>query len=143
MGTNFYLHSLPAQPCPHCGHVPEHVELHIGKSSAGWFFALRVYPLIDNPTDGTNPDERLVPFGVNAINELDDWRPLFEKFEIRDEYGRTITAAEMISWITERSHPNGLISRCTATRDQIGPYGDLNDCKPGKGTYDLCAYEFS
>lgn len=38
MGTNYYLHSQ--DPCEHCGR--SYPELHIGKSSAGWVFALHV-----------------------------------------------------------------------------------------------------
>jgi hypothetical protein len=37
MGTNYYLHR---NKCSHCGRTDE--PLHIGKSSAGWHFALRV-----------------------------------------------------------------------------------------------------
>lgn len=140
MGTNFFLR-LP--PCPSCGHCAS--ELHIGKSSAGWNFGLRIYPLLDNHAGGTSPDERLVPFGVNAINELDDWRPLFEKFPIFDEYGDPVVVANLIKNITERSHPNGLLSRATAGPEHMGPWHrhDANELKAGKGTYDLCNYEFS
>lgn len=124
MGTNYYLRT-PA--CPHCGHAP--AKIHIGKSSAGWNFGLRVYPKIDGETD-----DRLKPFGADAIIELDDWRPLFDRFEIVDEYGKTTSAANMILTIIDRSHPLGLRSRCPTP---------LDDVAPGKGTYDLCNYEFS
>ncbi len=134
MGTNYYLRS-PA--CSQCGHVP--AELHIGKSSAGWNFGLRIYPLIAG-----EQDERLSGFGVAAITELDDWRPLFERFSIVDEYDRMISATEMIEVITERSHPRGLASRLTAEPELMGPYrSNAQDTYPGKGTYDLCRYEFS
>lgn len=39
MGTNYYLQK---NVCGCCGR-PEK-QIHIGKSSAGWAFALRVYP---------------------------------------------------------------------------------------------------
>lgn len=133
MGTNYYLR----QPrCPHCNR--DGAELHIGKSSAGWNFGLCIY----TPEDDAH---HLKPFGVEAIRELDDWRPLFKKFEIYDEYGDKIEADEMISQITDRSHPNGLLSRVTAGPEHMGPYGRFgrDDLYPGKGTYDLCHYPFS
>ena len=130
MGTNYYLR----QPkCPHCGR--DGAELHIGKSSGGWNFGLRIY-------DSDN-EERLKPFGVKAILELDDWRPLFQKFEIYDEYGDLVFPRWMLSEITERSHPNGLLSRLTAGPEHMGPYGTHEGLYTGKGTYDLCNYEFS
>lgn len=39
MGTNYYHVS---EPCEYCGRSD--MSLHIGKSSAGWCFALHVYP---------------------------------------------------------------------------------------------------
>lgn len=131
MGTNYYLRT-PA--CPSCGHS-EH-ELHVGKSSDGWLFGLRIYP-----TD----DGRLAAFGVTEIRELDDWRPLFEKFPIYDEYGRRVEAVELLAIITERTHPRGLLSHLTTGPEHMGPYGHLDADKrfPGKGTYDLLDYEFS
>jgi hypothetical protein len=156
MGTNYYLR---LHACPSCGHSA--AELHIGKSSAGWYFGLRVYPLRIvsrepktfifgvpvqiNPTDETVSDERLVPFGVNNISELDDWRPLFERFPIFDEYDKPVTAKDMLATITERSHPRGLLSRLTAGPEHMGPFwkSGRDDQKAGLGTYDLCNYEFS
>jgi hypothetical protein len=38
MGTNYYV---AYDYCRHCGRFDE--EFHIGKSSAGWCFSLRVY----------------------------------------------------------------------------------------------------
>ena len=93
MGTNYYLRQ---SPCSHCGHVP--ADLHIGKSSAGWNFGLRIYPKIDG-----EPDERLKAFGTVEICELDDWRSLFDRFPIFDEYDKRVSAADMIATITERS----------------------------------------
>lgn len=135
MSTNYYLRH-PA--CPHCGHAPG--DLHVGKSSGGWNFGLRIYPKIDGA-----PDERLKPWGVDEICELDDWRPIFDRFPIVDEYERPVSAADMIATITERTHPRGLASRITAGPDLMGPHHDpkREDSRAGKGTYDLCAYEFS
>jgi hypothetical protein len=134
MGTNYYLRT---PPCPHCGHQKS--ELHIGKSSAGWNFGLHVYPNVDGVDES-----RLRPFGAEKIEELDDWRPLFEKFLIFDEYDRPVTVEDMLTTITDRSHPHGLLSRCTAGPEHMGPYGPLpGDLGKGAGTYDLCNFEFS
>ena len=123
MGTNYYL---KAPSCSHCGAA--RTLLHIGKSSAGWNFALRIYP---------EPVDLLSRFGVEKIQELDDWRPLFQRFEILDEYHRKIEPAEMISIIAGRSYPH-LKSRLGVS-DHFRP-GELFG---GKGTYDLCNYDFS
>lgn len=65
MGTNYYLEPKP--PCQCCGRPFE--QLHIGKSSAGWCFALHVIP------------ER-------GIKDLDDWVRIWSQPEARivDEY---------------------------------------------------------
>lgn len=83
MGTNYYLIEKGSEPCPHCGTENAPRKRHIGKSSAGWCFSLRVYPW-------------------DGINDLDDWLPLFAG-EIRDEYGSLIDAFEMRKKITQRS----------------------------------------
>ena len=114
MGTNYYLEAQP--PCPHCGRPYE--SRHIGKSSAGWCFALHVYP-----------DE--------GICNLDDWKQEWEGKRIVDEYGREITTDELLSLIDRR----GRLSRTwegpipTGYRDwsdfhkqnrsESGPYGLL------------------
>jgi hypothetical protein len=74
MGTNYYLEI--DNVCSHCGRGD--TELHIGKSSAGWVFFLRIYP-----------DE--------GINSLEDWLPLFGNGTIGD----TLSKEEMLEWITE------------------------------------------
>ncbi len=78
MGTNFYLHK---NVCEHCGRGDE--ELHIGKSSAGWCFSLRVHPEL-------------------GINDLEDWEREWQGGVIKDEYGERLTALEMRSHIAER-----------------------------------------
>lgn len=84
MGTNYYWREQKAA-CPTCGHNSSE-ELHIGKSSAGWVFALHVYP------------ER-------GINKLEDWISLFvrEDSGIRDEYGNEVKLEAMIRSIAARS----------------------------------------
>jgi hypothetical protein len=136
MGTNYYYHESGERTCPHCNRP--HEGRHVGKSSAGWCFSLRVYP-------------------EDGINSLDDWRALWAKGgAIFDEYDEPVTVAEMLSTITERAWdgrrdqspewyavnhavpgPNGL------ARHGGSPWGRAFDVRPGDGTYDLCNYEFS
>ena len=112
MGTNFYLHS---KPCECCGRADE--PLHIGKSSAGWAFALHVYP-------------------ENEIKNLDDWKKILRETDgqIFDEYERERTYDEMIDNITNRSHPNGL------RHSHIDGWHCIGN---GEGTYDYIIGEFS
>jgi hypothetical protein len=115
MGTNYYLEK---NKCVCCGRFD---EIHIGKSSAGWCFSLRIYP-----DDG--------------IHSLEDWKALFNEHSIRDEYGRPITAASMLANIAERSHPRGLLRH---EFEHLGHriYGLRS--RHGEGTYDLIEGEFS
>lgn len=81
MGTNYYWISDEGK-CPRCGRS-DNEEKHIGKSSGGWCFSLRVYP-----------DE--------GINTLEDWEERFPFGTIRDEYGDTLTPAKMSSCVRDR-----------------------------------------
>lgn len=81
MGTNYYLHK---NVCKHCEKSSE--ELHIGKSSSGWYFSLHIIP-------------------EENINSLDDWIVLFNVHAIKNEYGKIISTEEMLSTIRERSSP--------------------------------------
>lgn len=76
MGTNYYV-EIPG----------EEEELHLGKSSGGWCFALHVIP------------ER-------GLNDLEDWKPLLKKGYITDEYQKRLTYEEVLSVITDRSFPD-------------------------------------
>ncbi len=133
MGTNYYLKTQP--PCPHCfrPYGDEGRGLHIGKSSAGWVFGLHVYPA----------DEREILPGIESIEDLPDWLPLFEKYGVINEYGATCTPAYMIDVITERSHPNGLRRRTPGSAPYMTDRENGNCSKHGAGTWDLCPYEFS
>lgn len=85
MGTNYYWHSEP--PCPTCGHANE--PKHIGKSSAGWVFALHVYP-------------------EEGINDLSDWiERFFQSPNIKDEYGCAVPVADMLKEILMRGRKDG------------------------------------
>lgn len=137
MGTNYYLETQP--PCPTCGR--EYESRHIGKSSAGWCFALHVYP-------------------EESTMNLEDWKQDWRGKQIVDEYGRKLTPDEMLAVITDRhwlrrdeplgykdwaefhriNHseegPNGLL------RHRIG---DLQSgcVAHGEGTWDYIVGEFS
>ena len=83
MSTNFYLRPIPSE-CSCCGRAFE--ELHIGKSSGGWPFALHV-------------------ISEKNLNTLEDWESLWadtEKWAIFDEYNRPLTSKEMSDWVRNR-----------------------------------------
>ena len=140
MGTNYYIKTGEKIECSgECGHLVDE-ELHLGKSSVGWVFALHVIRDRD-------------------LNSLDDWMDLIENNPIHNEYGESMTAKEMLCVIRDRvgrgfdepvafykswpefhrsNHskegPNGLLSRIV----------DGNHCiANGPGTWDLCGGEFS
>jgi hypothetical protein len=79
MGTNYYVMEN------YCGHCQRGDELHIGKSSGGWCFALQTYP-------------------DRGLGTLGDWRIFLDGKEIRDEYGDAVTMDALVRTITERSH---------------------------------------
>lgn len=141
MGTNYYLH---LNNCPTC-HKSENI-LHIGKSSAGWVFALHV---------GT-PDSTEYP---KVPENLESWENLFRSPEhaILDEYGTLISPEELSKIIRERSWPNPRewtpeeYRRNHAVPGPNGlvrttPYntpGDGRLVSHGEGTWDLHTGDFS
>jgi hypothetical protein len=111
MSTNFYW-VTDEVPCPTCGHHKEERK-HIGKSSGGWAFALRVYP-------------------EEGINCLQDWARVWEgKGHVENEHGDRMTVAEMRNWIITRSHPHQRHSLCEG------------HCIGYERTWDLIEGEFS
>ena len=116
MGTNFYWIS---DPCAACGHSQE--SLHIGKSSAGWAFALRIHP-------------------DKGIRTLNDWKAKWAAGgHIRDEYDQEMTVEQMLDRITNRSHPLGL--HFASDADEFSRHGLSR--KRGEGTFEYSDYEFS
>jgi hypothetical protein len=110
MGTNYYWHN--PNPCAECGHDPNEPK-HIGKSSMGWVFALRVYP-----------DE--------GIEDLDDWREQWETGgRIKDEYGREISVAEMLETITERRRDPRNIELQPSGYGSWDEFHRMNQSEPG------------
>ncbi len=118
-------------------------ELHIGKSAAGWCFSLHVYPAED-------------------INTLADWQKVWQGKMIRNGSGEEISAAEMLSIITERGRepkwdePPGAPGYRYSSWDEFhqmnnsqrGPEGLVrrrlgSHCTGhGEGTYDYIVGEF-
>lgn len=149
MGTNYYwtaAHNPDA--CPTCGRADSPPpRIHIGKSSAGWCFALHVYP--DDP-----PMPLPKPPLEHRPKNLDEWHKLFAQpgSQIEDEYDREYTAAEMTEVITKRdwskrpsssfdyagNHavpgPNNLV-RAKIDGERVIGHGD--------GTWDLIVGKFS
>jgi hypothetical protein len=77
MGTNYYLE---IEKCPCCGHAKG--RLHLGKMSAGWCFALQVYP--------PDPDNPYLPEdGLNCMADW-DWYIKAVRPDIVDEYGTAV-----------------------------------------------------
>ena len=142
MGTNYYWYPQP--PCETCKRPFEAV--HIVKSSAGWVFALHIYP-------------------EDGINTFDDWAKRFGQADssILDEYHQTVSAHDMMRTIAERGTwsskhwtgepPAPYSSWEKFHRDngsQPGPHGLLRGRIDGKrtvghgpGTWDLVVGYFS
>lgn len=143
MGMNYYLHTKP--PCECCKGA--YGRLHIGKSSAGWCFALHVIP-------------------EEEINDLEDWRVLLSQpwARIEDEYGNPVNADMIECVIANRSWPRtfdqdgrwaqlkGYVTEQhfhQKNHSQRGPNGLLrhaigNGCvKHGNGTWDCIGGDFS
>lgn len=86
MGTNYYLYQKPDCEC--CGRPFE--PLHIGKSSAGWCFALHIMP-------------------EDGISTLLDWCALWSApgAFIRNEYGEKIPIVQMEQILSHRDDLRG------------------------------------
>lgn len=132
MGTNYYLKKEAKPACKCCQRPYEPQEIHIGKSSAGWCFSLRV-----------NPDK--------CITNWNNWKVFIEfasteGWRIEDEYGNLVTLPELIKIVEERSWdgkymyskyergPNNLLRHPIDGKHCIGH---------GEGTWDLITGEFS
>lgn len=131
MGTNYHLHK-PA--CASCGHEPP--SLHIGKSSAGWVFALHVYPKEASP--GVSFFDQSNSWGI-TVDDLPDWIKLFEtgQYTIINEYGEHVSPSEMIKIISERKP---LREQFELKRWEVE---HLRVLGPGAGTWDRHVGSFS
>ena len=142
MGTNFYLY-VPGGLVGAGDHergpflddgndgagVPAFYEMHIGKSSAGWKFALRLYDGLEEDSRGVEPPKEL---RRDPPKRLRRWLELFsiDRAVIVDEYGDRWSVDRLVKNITQRSHPCGLWSH----DDAIEVDG---------ATYDLVRRDFS
>ena len=140
MGTNYYLKKAPDL----FGILKsEQAEtLHIGKSSGGWVFSLRVHP-------------------EHGINSLRDWYRLFRKRrnQITNEYDEVISCQDMLDVIMKRSwhgRSDTFPNKWYDSEEQflrqnqavLGPNNLLRHrensyTKHGPGTWDLIDQEFS
>ena len=95
MGINFYCIRLEAVSCNCCFCDRIHYQekkYHIGKSSAGWVFAVAQAPDLE-------------------IYSWEDWREFFSSYKyegIENECGDKVTVKEMIAYVEER---------CSQTRE--------------------------
>lgn len=131
MGTNYYWRS-ESNACKECGHDPSE-EIHIGKSSMGWCFALHV---------------------TDEIRSLTEWRMEWDgDGAIFDEYGQRVEPEQMLKIITDRSGKRGPGDFGQAFLDRnhavVGPKGllrSINDgshcISHGAGTWDVMPGEF-
>lgn len=127
MGTNYYIH------CPNTDPAQEGETLHIGKSSMGWVFSLRVHP-------------------DRGIRTLYDWMPtlLDYKNTIVDEYGRNCNLIDLLRTITVRSRDEPVQWSDTDWTMNSAVQGPNNLVRGrehaqrthGEGTWDYCNYEF-
>ena len=121
MGTNYYVHYNICECCE------RHDVMHVGKSSYGWAFALRVATPEIMAKEWEKEEQKDLP------KNFEEWCELFkrEDIEIWDEYSREITAEKMIDIITNRKN----IKHC----DPDGSHCLSN----GKGTWDHMVGEYS
>ena len=128
MGMNYFLRT---NICAACGRYDQR---HIGASSAGWCFALHVYP-------------------EEGIGDLRDWERLWSQGVIVDEEGQELTPTEMMGKITVRSwdQPRRLrpqeLARAGAEPGPNNLFRHRLDgwrcVGHGPGTWDLLQGEFS
>lgn len=126
MGTNFYHHDDETGE-----------RRHIGKSSAGWVFLVRVHTNV-------------------GILTLEDWQKQWEKpgTSVKDEYGEKLTPVEMLDWVTNRTFP--WVSRSsqqslTKNNAEVGPnnllrprINETTGCVGhGDGTWSYIGRDFS
>lgn len=151
MSTNYYLvyNEKVDDICPCCGHTTtKQKELHLGKSSSGWTFALHVYP-----EQGIHTWADIMYECVYAI-KAGGW--------IKDEYG-TEVEYEMFTGIVENRGSDKTLEEKIAFMNIPGwcsPMAYRSIAVPGpnnllrykidqhcighgEGTYDYCIGEFS
>ena len=133
MSTNYYWQGKEFVPCPRCGNPSPPDPIHIGLSAVGWCFKLQVIPELN-------------------IHDLSDWKRKWqEPGEIKDQYGRILTPAQMSALIEERKGggPLPAYSWLVDNGAVVGPNGLVRErlshhcIGHGEGTWDLIEGEFS
>jgi len=139
MGTNYYVEMEIGDACPVCKHretVTE--ELHIGKSSLGWCFALHSIP-------------------EKGLTNLHNWLVYLKDKIIKDEYGSIHMLDEFKKVVLDRKReelwdhaPVGYASWPDFHRlnhSENGPCGMIrhkrNAGHGGEEPWDMCEGEFS
>jgi len=85
MGTNYYVEAEIGDACPVCKHRKEiEKELHIGKSSRGWCFALHSIPEL-------------------GLTNWHNWQVFLKDKSIKNEYREQITLDELSDIVLNRS----------------------------------------
>lgn len=102
MGTNYYLCDRTQEK--HCATCICTEKLHIGKSSAGWVFTLRIHPSLD-------------------ILEYPDWEELFDNPNtyILDEYDKHVAEETIKKKILLKPGRN-------SGRNRLGLFGKYEVC---------------
>lgn len=126
MGTNYYL-------VPPIELRPFVDRLHLGKSSVGWCFSLRVYPR-------------------RGINDLSDWRSAMSLGSIVDEYGEARSRDAMLAIIHReqcalRDPSPEWLAKNHALRGPMGlarhPIDHVHCVGHGEGPWDYIVGDFS
>lgn len=156
MSTNYYLvyNEKVTDKCPCCEQeITKNKELHLGKSSSGWTFALHVYPEQGIHTWGD------VLYEILYATCKGGW--------IKDEYGTEVETDMFIDIVTERGSDNTIDEMVEknnrlgfSTVESVGYYLAYNMAVRGpnnllrhkidrccvghgEGTYDYIVGEFS
>ena len=134
MGTNYYFIE-ERDKCSCCGRSDEK-ETHIGKSSYGWHFILRVYP-------------------NHHLNNYADWKTYLTSTcgRIIDEYGQRFQPSELFTIIENRSAEKSSFLASLPNTDGDSEIGLNNLLRMkidgrfcvghGEGTYDYAIGDFS
>jgi hypothetical protein len=101
MGTNYYLRK---NICDKCEHAKE--ELHIGKSSRGWFFAFQAH---DKP----------------YIYSVKDWERELKTGRIFNEYGEEVSSEDFWEIVKrKKKEPHNHALECPSVDDWVDENGN-------------------